>query len=210
MNNIKTTKINKKTYLYLSPQQSHNLAFSLAKKINTQITKGKVEKPQILVGIARGAYAWIKTIGDWLNISHITNIRIVHYAGVEKTTKDPIILDSHLPTIKGKRILLFDNVVETGKTMHLACKHLKKFSPQKITTSVLFYKKTSQFKPDFYIKEQNAWIIFHHEVLESVKCLGTRWINKGIDLKEIEKRFLKIGIPKKEVTTALKILFNYP
>jgi len=209
MKKLQSVSFAKEKYIYISPEKSHQLAFELASSINQKISQGKIKKPEIIIGIARGALAWIKTLADWLNIDQISIFRIVHYANMGKTLPRPKILESHLLKIDRKRVLVFDNVVETGKTMKLAVNYLKMRGAEKIITAVLFYKKTSAFIPDFYSSKESDWIIFHHEIVESIKCLGARWLNKGLDLKKIKRRFLTIGLPQKEVKEAMKIIFNF-
>ena len=208
MKGLQSVFFGKEKYLYLSAEKSHQLAFELASLVNQKIAKGEIEKPEIIIGIARGALAWVKTLADWLNIDQISTVRIVHYAEIGKTLKKPKILESSLPKIDKKRVLLFDNVVETGKTMKLAFDYLNMRGAEKISTAVLFYKKTSAFMPDFYCLKSDAWIIFHLEVVEAIKCLGVRWLNKGLGLEKIKQRFLTIGLPPKEVKEAMKIIFN--
>lgn len=209
MSNLQPTSFGKEKYLYLSSQQSHQMVFDLACQINQKIKQGKMEKPEILIAIARGSISWVKTLADWLNIDQINSFRIVHYADIGKTLKKPRIVESFLPRIDKKRVLLFDNVVETGRTMQLAFDYLNLYGVEKIITAVLFYKKNSTFKPDFYCSRLSDWIIFHFDIMETVKCLGTRWLNESLTLKKIKQRFLTIGMPPKEVKEAMKIIFNF-
>jgi len=209
MKKPKTTSFGKEKYIYLSAEKSHQVAFELATKINQQIKKGEIEKPEIIIGIARGALAWIKTLADWLNIDEITSLRLVHYTDVGQRLKKPTLLRSCLPPVTGKRVLLFDNVVETGKTMKMATNYLSMCGAENTTTASLFYKKTSIIKPDFYLLETNAWIIFYFDIVEAVKFLGSRWLSQGLELKEIKNRFLKAGVPQKEVLTAMELIFNF-
>ena len=208
MKKPKTTSFGKEKYIYLSAEKSHQIAFELATKINQKIKKGKIKKPEIIIGIARGALAWIKTLADWLNIDEVTTLRLVHYTDVGQRLKKPTLLRSCLPPVARKRILLFDNVVETGKTMKMATDYLSMCGAETTATASLFYKKTSTIKPDFYLLETNAWIIFYFDIVETVKFLGSRWLSQGLELKEIKSRFLKIGVPQKEVLTAMQLIFN--
>lgn len=209
MKELQVVSFGKERYIYLSAENSHKLVFKLTSLINEKIAKSEIEKPEVIIGIARGAIAWIKTLADWLSIDQLATFRIVHYADVGKTLSKPKILESHLPRIDKKRVLLFDNVVETGKTMRLATDYLAMRGVKQITTAVLFYKTTSEFIPDFYAIKANPWIIFHFDVLETVKCVGVRWLNEGLKLEEIKECFLKIGIPEKEVSLAMKIIFDF-
>lgn len=209
MTSLKTISFNQEKYTYLSAEKSHQLAFELASRISQKISNGEIKKPEIIIGIARGALAWIKTLADWLNIDEIATLRLAHYTNVGQRLIKPTILRSCLPRIDKKRVLLFDNVVETGKTMKMAADYLLMCGAEKITTASLFYKKTSVITPNFCSLKTNAWIIFYFDIMETVKLLGSRWLNEGLDLKKIKQRFLKIGLPRKEVSTAMKIIFNY-
>jgi len=210
MKDLQPVSFGKEKYLYLSATKSHQLAFKLANSINQKIAKGEEKKPEIVIAIARGALAWTKTLADWLNVDQMTSFRVVHYTNVGKRLPKPTILESYLPRVDKKRILLFDNVVETGKTMKLAIDFLLMCGAEKVTTATLFYKKGSVITPNFYSLQTDAWIIFYFDILETIKLLGTRWLNQGLNLEEINRRFLTIGLPQKEAKLAMKIIFNFP
>jgi len=173
---------NKTKYIYLSAQQSHEMIFELARKIDDEIKSGKLKKPDYIVGIARGALPWIKTLADWLSVPSISTLRISHYTGVYKRLKKPTIVHSHLPNLKNKRVLIFDNTVETGKTLQLAKAHLAQFGAEELETAVFFHKPTSKLIPNYYLNKTSAWIIFYFDIMESVKTLSSTWINEGLDL----------------------------
>lgn len=207
----KTISLDKKDYFFLSAEKGNQLAFDLAVSINQKISEGKIKKPEIIIGIARGALAWIKTLSDWLNIGEIATIQLVHYTGVGKRLAQPTILHSCLPRVDKKRVLLFDNVVETGKTMKMATDYLSMCGAEEIVTASLYYKKTSKLTPSFHSSTVDAytWIIFYFDLVESIKLLGSRWLTQGLDLKQIHQQFLEIGLPERETTTAMKLIFNY-
>lgn len=68
--------------------------------------------------------------------------------------------------IEGK-ILLVDDLVDSGNTMKKIVEHLSLIkSITKIETAVIYKKTKSTFIPDFYIKETNDWIVFFYEKAE--------------------------------------------
>ena len=207
----KTISFDKKDYFFLSAEKGNQLAFDLAVSINQKISEGKIKKPEIIIGIARGALAWIKTLSDWLNIGEIATIQLVHYAGIGKRLAQPTILHSCLPRVDKKRVLLFDNVVETGETMEMATEYLSMCGAEEIITASLYYKETSKIIPSLYSSTINAhtWIFFYFDMVESIKLLGSRWLTQGLSLEQIHRQFLEIGLPERETITAMKILFNY-
>lgn len=54
--------------------------------------------------------------------------------------------------IMGKRVLIFDDLVQTGYSMQEAIEITKRFRPLNLITAALFVAKTSQWKPDFQSK----------------------------------------------------------
>jgi hypoxanthine phosphoribosyltransferase len=202
-------EIENRSYIYLSPNESHALTVQLAHNVTGLIEKGKIEKPDLVVGVARGALVFVKTMADWLNIEDIATLRVVHYTDVGKRLPKPTLLQSTLPRADNRRVVLIDNVVETGKTMQLSVDYLKMCGVDQITTGVLFTKKSSKFVPDVYAAETGAWVIFHFDIVESVKMLGSRWLNSEVGLTEVYERFVKIGLPEKEVLQAMEMIFNY-
>lgn len=206
---FKATKFGKEKYIAPTAEEAHKLTTNLALKINKQIKQGKAVKPEVIVAIGKGAWTWAKELADWLNISQVSTLQIVHYKELSQRLKKPIILQSLPIQIDKKVVLLFDDVVETGKTLQVGAKYLKMRGAEKIITAVLFYKRVSQLIPDFFAIETKAWVIFHNEIMETVKFLGSKWLKQKLSFEKIRKRLLTIGLEKKEIDYAMKIIFNF-
>lgn len=207
---FKLTQFNQEKYIAPTAEETHQLAINLSLMINRQIIAGKLTKPDVIIAIGKGALTWAKELADWLNVSHLSNFQIVHYKEMSRQLKRPIILQSLPVQVEGKTVLLFDDVVETGKTLKLGIDYLKMKGAEKVITAVLFYKKSSQFKPDFFVTETKAWVIFHNEITETVKFLGTKWLKQRLSFGQIKERLLKIGLKEEEIDYAMKIIFNFP
>lgn len=208
--NFKGVLLGKNRYFYLSPQSAHQLVVNLSLEIYQGIKAGKIEKPDVVVAIAKGALGWARSLADWLNIPELSSLQIIHYKGVGEKYRQPVILQSLPIRVQGETLLLFDDIADTGKTLKLAKNNLLSMGAEKVITAAIFYKKGSCFMPDFFASQTAAWIIFHTEVLESVKDLGARWLNEGLNLSRIKERFLKLGIKENEINNAMQIVFNYP
>ncbi len=125
----------------------------LAKKI-----KSSGRKYDLVIGIVRGGITLSLIIGDELDIA-VDMLNIKSYLGIAKRTKPKII--STLGTdIKGKRILVVDDLVDEGETMVAVIKYLSKKSPSRIDTAALYTKPWSKFKPDFSLKVIREWAVF--------------------------------------------------
>jgi hypothetical protein len=104
--------------------------------------------------------------------------------------------------IKDKKILVIDDVADTGKTLNVVINHLLKSGAREIKSAVLQYKKTSEFIPDFSgeILKRWVWIVYPWGILETIlgflpKIEGYNKMSDEELVGEFRKRF-KLDIPK--------------
>jgi hypoxanthine phosphoribosyltransferase len=67
----------------------------------------------------------------------------------------------------------------------------------------LHYKPCSIIKPDCFVEETNAWIIYPWELNETVEDIAKKLMAKGLMRSEIKKEILRMGIPEKTIDEAL-------
>ncbi|MBI3385848.1 phosphoribosyltransferase [Candidatus Gottesmanbacteria bacterium] len=151
-------------YLPINWQQYQSLALSLAEKLLNK------EAPfDEIVAIARGGLTLGHLLSDYLNLP-ICSITIQSYTDIQKQGELRITAGLKAQ-IGGKRILLVDDIADTGKTLKRAIGYLKRFRPAKITTVTMFYKPHSTFKPDYFVEQTGRWVIFPHEQTETILLL---------------------------------------
>lgn len=63
--------------------------------------------------------------------------------------------------ISDKRVLIVDDVSDSGSTLSEAVKITNKLNPKKIITATLFYKPRTKIIPDYYTKmfADDVWIV---------------------------------------------------
>lgn len=182
---------------YLSPtwEQMGEYTFRLATQI---IDSG--EKFDRVVALAKGGWTWARTLMDYLGVDEISSVRFKTYQGIGlEQVSEPQLIQPLTDSIHGQKILLFDEVIETGATIGRATEYLKLMGAKKITTASLCYKPHSKIKPDFYSFTTRVWVIFPHEIRETIEELYPKWKSCGITDAEIRKRLDKIGIPDAQV-----------
>ena len=135
----------------------------LAKKI-------KELNPDAIVAVARGGMTIAHFLGENLNIRDVYTINAIHY---EDTQKLDFIKLFNFPDLKDKkRIVLVDDISDSGDTLEAIIERLKKDYPNLDTkVATIFYKENSKVKPDICIKKTDKWIVFF-------------WDNEGQKLKE--------------------------
>lgn len=170
-------------YLPVSWDEFHSLSLLLAE----QILKSKKPIDEI-VAIARGGLSLGLILTDFLQ-KPISTITIQSYTDIKRQGLVQITSKLGKP-IRGKNILLIDDIADSGKTFARAISYLGAFRPKSITTAALFYKPHSTFKPDFFVKKTSAWILLPHEVTEWIRTFTKKLQSEGKTKTEIQK-FLK-------------------
>ena len=137
-------------------------------KLAVQIHKGY--KPTVLVGIMRGAAPIIDILSRILKLP-IAYIVIQSYSGKGMEDKQGELMFareiSSLANEKDfERVLLIDDLSDTGLTLNKSIEWLKNYDPIKnnikeIKTACLWKKKSSSFEPDYCpIKlKDDPWIV---------------------------------------------------
>ena len=88
-------------------------------------------------------------------------INVEFYTDVDETLPDPVLLAPMLDTesIAERRILVVDDVADSGRTLHLVIKLLRGFGAE-VRSAVLYAKPRSIVAADFVWKTTDDWIVF--------------------------------------------------
>ena len=160
--------------LIVSWEQYHQTVEKLA----IQIEESKY-KPDILVGIMRGAAPMIDVLSRIFKLK-CAYLAVESYSGkgIEDEQGD-IVFSREMSSIApnmGGRILLCDDLSDTGITFNKSIDWLKKYGPikdkiEEIKTATLWKKKKSTFEPDYCAVKlpDNPWIVQPFEVYEEIR-----------------------------------------
>ena len=149
--------------------------------------------PDIIVGVSRGGWPPARVLSDLLENPNIANVKVEFYFDVYKTAKEPVITQQISIPIKCKKILIVDDVSDSGKTLKLLSKELLK-EAKEVKTVTLYYKPWTDYKPDYYARETDAWIIFPWERYEMIKTIGKNMLEEGKTINEVAEELIKIGL----------------
>jgi len=113
--------------------------------------------PDLIVAIARGGYVPARLLADALDIMALTGVRIVHYAaGAQRHRRARLVEPLRVP-VRGRRVLVVDDVADSGETYRVACRHIARGQPAELRTAALHYKVGSDFVPDYYVETLTVW-----------------------------------------------------
>lgn len=144
----------------------------------------------VIVAIGRGGWVPGRYLADYLgNILALAHMKVEHYVGIAKTTKVRI-TEPVSANVKGKRVLLVDDVPDTGDSIAAAEKYLRKKGAKEIRLATLHYKPWSILRPEYYVRKTRSWVIYpwmRKENLEELKARGEDLAKTGIPRGEIKR-----------------------
>jgi len=132
-------------------------------------------EPEIVIGLARGGLVPARLISDYLNIKDLYAVKTEHW-GLTATPDGQAKLAQGLQvSIDGKRVLVVDDITDTGQSLKLAIDHIAEHNPEEIRSATLLHITHSKYEPDYYSEivpeDQWTWFIFPWNVYEDMRNL---------------------------------------
>ncbi len=128
-----------------------------------EIAKKMVEDgfiPDAIVAILTGGVIPAKLLSDLLDIDVIKYVDIKFYRGVKKHQEKPVIKAIYAEDLENKKVLIIDDVADTGETLEAGQNVISMLGPELIKTATIYVKPWSRKFPDYYFKSIDKWIIF--------------------------------------------------
>ncbi len=156
-------------------------------------------KPEVIVGIARGGWVPARIFSDLLDVDELLTMRIKFYTSIDQRAKKPRIVYPLPLNLRGKRILLVDDIADTGESLELAQSHLRENEAGEILTVTIVKKPRSKIIPDFYSLETSVWVVFPWEVSETFRQIIKGGKSEKEILLELEKAGVKDSYQRREL-----------
>jgi len=81
-------------------------------------------EPDIIVGVSRGGWPPARVLSDLLDNPNLANVKAEFYLGVAETKGEPVITQPVSMIVNGKKVLIVDEVADTGKSLKLVKEHI--------------------------------------------------------------------------------------
>lgn len=149
-------------------EEMRSLSEDVAKKI---ISSGF--RPDYIVAIVRGGMVPAMNLSDILGVYDVLTLRVRHWGATAVKNKKAVLDIPLSADIEGKRILLVDDLTDTGDSIKLALEHLGCMRPAEVRSAVLIHKSSSSVVPDYYAEKEEEWkwIIFPWNLFEDLTAL---------------------------------------
>jgi len=117
--------------------------------------------PEVVVAIARGGLLPAGAIAYGLAVKNCGAINVEFYTGIGTVLEAPEVLPPELDMtyLEGRRVLLVDDVADSGRTLALAVQLLRDRGAD-VRSAVIYTKPTTIVQPDYSHRDTALWIDF--------------------------------------------------
>ncbi len=119
-------------------------------------------RPDTLVAVARGGWTLGHAYAAATENRRLMSINSILYEGEKRSETIEIF---NVPELgDAKRVLILDDIVDSGETMQAVLEHLRRRYPDTVfKIASIYYKKTAKIRPDYTLHEADEWIEFFWE-----------------------------------------------
>lgn len=124
-------------------------------------TRGSGFEPEVIIAVARGGLLPAGALAYALGVDLVDAINVERYTDASRPAADPVLLAPLLDSesIAGRRLLVVDDVTDSGRTLGLVTKLLRGFGAE-VRSAVLYSKPNTIFTADFVWRQTQDWVAF--------------------------------------------------
>jgi hypoxanthine phosphoribosyltransferase len=179
--------------------QIYNMLLNQAEKIRKSCFN-----PDIIVGIARGGWLPARVMSDLLENPNLANVRTESSYHDAENKIDTRLTQCFSTSVKAKKVLLLDEVADTGRSLTLVKKQSYLQGAGEVKIATLYVKPWSVVEPDYYEKQTPFWIVFPWEIKETIRRITEKCRNKRVSIEKQTTKLVSSGLPKQLLQNFLK------
>jgi len=180
-------------FLHLSWDDVQSLAEAVARKI-----EASGYKPDIVVAVSRGGFNPARILCDQLDIRRLASVQLEAYDGMVKRP-EPIVVLQVNAELDGMRVLVVDDVSDSGASLVKAAEHLREKSASEVRIATLHIKPWSRFIPDYYAEKVDAWVVYPWELKECLLEVAEKIRTDGYRGRAVSDRLIEAGFKRRDV-----------
>ena len=126
----------------------------------------KKYKPDCIIGLSRGGIVPARLFSDYFDVvEDVFSLDIKMYTGIKSVMEEAVIRPFH-DDVKGKKILIVDDIWDSGMTMRAVLKYLQ---GEDLTTATLYKNPKVVDGPNYYgtLSKEGTWVVFPWEKEET-------------------------------------------
>ncbi|MBN2336657.1 phosphoribosyltransferase [Candidatus Bathyarchaeota archaeon] len=164
-------------------------------------------QPDFVVGLARGGWVLSRVLCDYLGVKDLISLKVEHW-GVTATPdgkaqiKYPFDVD-----LTGRKVLVVDDITDTGESMHIAVEYVREKNPLEVKTAALRHIEGSKFTPNYSGDVISwRWVIFPWNYVEDMVNLVSKACSDAgtpEEIKRVMKERFTIEVHEADIEKAL-------
>ena len=184
--------------LHLCWEDIQRLAEKVAEKV-----RASGFRPDVVVAVSRGGFDPARILCDQLSVQRLASLQVEYYTGVNQRRGTPEIVFPLNADVPKFRVLLVDDVSDSGNSLRIARDHVLGRGASEVRVATLHVKPWSNFRPDYYAEEVDAWVVYPWEPRETLRWMAERLRGEGLDPTEVRRRLLESGFDPELVARLL-------
>lgn len=167
---------------------SWDLFQDLSKKTADKIIASRF-RPDFIVGLARGGWVLSRVLCDFLGVKDLVSLKVEHWGVTATPDGSAQIKYPFRISLRGRRVLVVDDITDTGESMKVAVEYVKTMNPLQVKTATLRHIDGSKFTPDFYGDEITwRWVVFPWNYVEDMCNILQKASTDGAPIEEVKRR----------------------
>jgi len=147
--------------------------------------------PEVIVAVARGGYVPARLLADLLDVTDMLSVQSQHWTEAARAAEKAILKYPYTVDLEGSRVLVVDDIVDTGETLLLAKRHVEEnWNAGEVRTAALqWISSVARYKPDYYYLEVTEWTWFQYPWtrLEDLMSFVKRVIREDERLRGVDR-----------------------
>jgi hypoxanthine phosphoribosyltransferase len=182
--------------MHVSWDDAHALAEHLAKRI-----RASGYEPDVLVAVSRGGFDPARMLCDLLGVRRLGSVQVEAYSAVG-VRGEPKVVTPLNTDVSGLRVLLVDDVSDTGGSLRVAKAHIVSKGAREVRVAALHLKPWTSLTPDYWAGRTEDWIVYPWERRESILDLAAKLREEGCADIRVELR--RLGFSERDIRSHLE------
>ncbi|MFH0973941.1 MAG: phosphoribosyltransferase family protein [Candidatus Micrarchaeota archaeon] len=107
-------------------------------------------KPDVLVGVGRGGWTPAVIVSNLLRNPRLYSVKCEYYDERDLPVAKPRISQTVGLRVKGKRVLIIDEVADSGGSLRAIARHFRSLGTKEFKFLVLHWKTCAKFEPEYW------------------------------------------------------------
>jgi uncharacterized protein len=162
--------------------------------------------PQTIVGLTRGGWVPARMLADRLGVARLVSLRAQHWGTTATPDGAAALTEGLSGKITGERVLVADDITDTGDSLRLAVEHIGAAKPERLESAAFLHIEHSAYAPTYYAetipRDAWVWVVFPWNYWEDLATLARKAadVAPGIDAVRLTLRTHSgLDVPRKDL-----------